>query len=98
MKRIIIILLCLATVLFPLAQSFAEKDWVPAKPATIQSKNKTAVVHDMFQFKYTPIGRIANGEIVDLLEFSPDGLWYRIAYAKGTKGGWVKCADLSFNK
>lgn len=98
MKKIIIIVLCLATVLFPLVNSFAEEEWVPSRPATIQAKSKTATVHDMYRFKYTPIDKIANGEIVDLITFSPDGLWYRILYAGGAKAGWVKCADLSFSK
>lgn len=107
MKKTILVLLCLATLCFPIFQSFTQigpqfsavaEEWKPERPATIKTTKKVATVHDCAYAKYPVIDTIANGEIVDLITFSPDGLWYRVAYAKGTKGGWVRCADLGFAK
>ena len=70
--------------------------WEPARPATIKSTKDFVSVHDCNKKGMPVVDTIANGTLVNLVEFSPDGKWYRVTYDIDRKGGYVLCSDLEF--
>lgn len=97
MKRTLLLMLCLATILLPLFNP-ALAEWEPERPATIQTSKAGANVYAYsYPFKNV-IDTLENGTVVDLIQFSPDGKYYRVSYDDGLKAGWVRCDQLGFSK
>jgi len=91
MKRLLLIMLCLAIVL-PLFGTALANDWEPKKPAYT---NKVAKVYEYSYPMKNVIDTIPYGTAVDLVKFSGDAKHYRVLYAGGEKAGWVAVEDLT---